>query len=323
MEGRSRLSRKPRVTRASAPGKVILFGEHAVVYGRPALAVPVTDVQAVATIDAERPEPGVTVHAHDIGRTIDVGQAEADEPLSLTVRNTLSALGLRLDEVQLAVHVRSSIPIASGMGSGAAVATAVVRALGKHLDHPFNADTVSSLVYETEQVYHGTPSGIDNTVVAFQQPVYFRRGESIAILEVGQPFWVAIADSGVPSLTRQTVAAVRSAWQRCPEAYERLFDEIGALVDTARAAIEGGEVGALGPLMNQNQVLLRQLGVSSPALEGLIEAARKGGALGAKLSGGGVGGNVVAAVNEESADRVRGCLMDAGAVHVIVTRVEK
>jgi len=323
MEGRSRLSRKPRVTRASAPGKVILFGEHAVVYGRPALAVPVTDVQAVATVDAGRSEPGVTVHAHDIGRTIDVGQAEADEPLSLTVRNTLSALGLRLDEVQLAVHVRSSIPIASGMGSGAAVATAVVRALGKHLDHPFNADTVSSLVYETEQVYHGTPSGIDNTVVAFEQPVYFRRGEPIAILEVGQPFWVAIADSGAPSLTRQTVADVRSARQRCPEAYERLFDEIGALVDTARAAIEGGEVGALGPLMNQNQALLRQLGVSSPALEGLIEAARKGGALGAKLSGGGVGGNVVAAVNEESADRVRGHLMDAGAVHVIVTRVEK
>ena len=317
------MSRKPRVTRASAPGKVILFGEHAVVYGRPALAVPVTDVQAVATVDAGRSEPGVTVHAHDIGRTIDVGQVEVDEPLSLTVRNTLSALGLRLDEVRLAVHVRSSIPIASGMGSGAAVATAIVRALSQHLGRSLDAGAVSSLVYETEQVYHGTPSGIDNTVVAFEQPVYFRRGEPIAILEVGQPFWVAIADSGVPSLTRQTVADVRSARQRCPEAYERLFDEIGALVDTARAAIEGGEVGALGPLMNQNQALLRQLGVSSPALEGLIEAARKGGALGAKLSGGGVGGNVVAAVNEESADRVRGHLMDAGAVHVIVTRVEK
>lgn len=317
------MSREPQVTRASAPGKVILFGEHAVVYGRPALAVPVTDVQAVATVDAGRSELGVTVYAHDIGRTIDVCQAEAEEPLSLTVRNTLSALSLRLEEVQLAVHVRSSIPIASGMGSGAAVATAIVRALSQHLGCPLDTGTVSSLVYETEQVYHGTPSGIDNTVVAFEQPVYFRRGDPIAILEVGQPFWVVIADSGVPSLTRQTVADVRSVWQRCPEAYERLFDEIGAVVDTARAAIEGGEVGSLGPLMNENQDLLRQLGVSSPMLEGLIEAAQRGGALGAKLSGGGVGGNIVAAVTEESADRVRGYLLDAEAAQVIVTRVEK
>jgi mevalonate kinase len=323
MEGRPRLSTKPHVTYASAPGKVILFGEHAVVYGRPALAVPVTDVQAVATIDAGRPEPGVTIRAHDIGRTIDVGRAEADEPLSLTVRNTLSALGLRLEQVRLAVHVRSSIPIASGMGSGAAVATAVVRALGEHLGHPLDAGTVSSLVYETERVYHGTPSGIDNTVVAFEQPVYFRRGDPIVVLGVGQPFWVAIADSGVPSLTRQTVADVRSRWQRCSEAYEQLFDRIGALVDAAKAAIEGSEVESLGPLMDENQALLRQLGVSSPELERLIEAARTGGAQGAKLSGGGVGGNIVAAVAEESVDRVRECLLDAGAVQVIVTRVER
>jgi mevalonate kinase len=311
------------VTRASAPGKVILFGEHAVVYGRPALAVPVTDVQAVATIDAGRPEPGVTVYAHDIGRTIDVGHAEADEPLSLTVRNTLSALGLGLDQVQLAVHLHSSVPVASGMGSGAAVATAIVRALGEHLGRPLDAGAVSSLVYETERIYHGTPSGIDNTVVAFGQPVYFRRGDPITVLEVGQPFWLVIADSGVPSLTRQTVAEVRARWECCPATYERLFDWIGALVDAAKAAIERGEVGSLGPLMDENQGLLRRLGVSSLELERLIEAALACGAWGAKLSGGGRGGNVVAAVAEESAERVRRCMLRAGAAQVIVTKVER
>jgi mevalonate kinase len=323
MEGRSRVSGKPQVTRASASGKVILFGEHAVVYGRPALAVPVTDVKAVATVDAGRSEPGVTIYAHDIGRTIDVGCAEADEPLSLTVHNTLSVLDLRPGEVQLAVHVHSSIPIASGMGSGAAVATAIVRALSKHLGRPLDAGAVSSLVFETERVYHGTPSGIDNTVVAFEQPVYFRRGDPIAILEVGQPFWLAIADSGVPSLTRQTVADVRSAWQRSPEDYERLFDRIGALVDEARAAIEESKGRSLGTLMNENQGLLRRLKVSSPKLERLIDAAHRGGASGAKLSGGGVGGNIVAAVTEESAAQVRKCLLDAGAAQVILTKVER
>jgi mevalonate kinase len=311
------------VTRASAPGKVILFGEHAVVYGRPALAVPVTDVQAVATVGAGRAEPGVTIHAHDVGLTIEVGHAEADEPLGLTVRNTLSTLGLSLGEVRLAVHIRSSIPVASGMGSGAAVATAIVRALAEHLGRPLDANTVSSLAYETERIYHGTPSGIDNTVVAFEQPVYFRRGDPITVLDVGHAFWLVIADSGVPSLTRQTVADVRARWECCPATYERLFDQIGRVVDAARAAIERGEVESLGPLMAENQELLHQLGVSSPRLETLIEAALTGGAWGAKLSGGGRGGNVVAVVAKESADRVRQSVLDAGAAQAFVTKVER
>ncbi len=309
------------MTRASAPGKVILFGEHAVVYGRPALAVPVTDVQAVATVGPGCAGPGVTIHAHDIGRTIDVRQAEADEPLSLTVRNTLSALGLGLDQVQLAVHVRSSIPVASGMGSGAAVATATVRALSGHLGRPLDVATVSSLVYETERVYHGTPSGIDNTVVAYEQPVYFRRGDPITVLHVGRPFWLVVADSGVRSLTRQTVADVRAQWECAGATYERIFDQIGTVVDAARAAIERGEAASLGPLMAENQELLRQLGVSSAELERLIGAALQGGAWGAKLSGGGRGGNVVAVVARERADRVQKCLLDAGAAQVIVTEV--
>ena len=309
------------MTRASAPGKVILYGEHAVVYGRPALAVPVTDVQAVATVSARRGVPGVTIHAHDIGRTIDVSTAKDDEPLSLTVRNTLAALGLCLEQLQLALHIRSTIPVASGMGSGAAVATAIVRALSEHLGQPLDVATISSLVYETECIYHGTPSGIDNTVVAYEQPVYYRRGDPITVLDVGRAFWLVVADSGVPSLTRGIVADVRARRERWPAIYERLFDRIGAVVDAARAAIERGEVLSLGPLMAENQELLRQLGVSSAQLERLIGAALGGGAWGAKLSGGGRGGNVVAIVAEESADRVRQHMLDAGAVQAIVTEV--
>jgi mevalonate kinase len=301
---------------------VILFGEHAVVYGRPALAVPVTDVQAVATVSDQWASSGVTIYAHDIGCTIDVGLAGDDEPLSLTVRNTLSALGLSYDQVHVAVQVRSSIPVASGMGSGAAVATAIVRALSEHLGRPLDVASVSSLVYETERVYHGTPSGIDNTVVAYEQPVYFCRELPIAVLDVGRPFWLVVADSGVPSLTRDTVADVRVRWACCPATYERLFDRIGAVVDEARAAIEGGETARLGPLMADNQALLRQLGVSSAELERLIGAALEGGARGAKLSGGGRGGNIVAVVAQERVDRVRRNLLDAGAAQVIVTEVE-
>jgi mevalonate kinase len=309
------------LTLAHAPGKAILLGEHSVVYGRPAIAVPVTEVQATATVEKTRGMPGVTICAQDIGCTIDVASAGLDEPLSVTVRNTLAHLGVGLDDVQLSLTIRSSIPIASGLGSGAAVATAIVRALSAHLGHPLDAETASSIVYRTEKIHHGTPSGIDNTVVAFARPVYYCRGQPIETFTVKQPFWIAIADTGVPSLTKETVADVRARRERDTEWCERTFDRIGALVDRARAAIEGGQVALLGSLMSENQRRLRELDVSSPELEVLIEAALDAGAHGAKLSGGGRGGNMIALLAPEAAESVRSALLAAGARNVIVTKV--
>ncbi len=291
------------------------------VYGRPAIAVPISDVRASVTVTEEREQPGATIQAEDIGRTIDVAAALPDEPLSLTVRNTLSHLGVALERVRLVLTIRSTISVASGMGSGAAVATALVRALAVHLGHPLEAPEVSALVYETEKIHHGTPSGIDNTVVAFWQPVCFRRGHPIEVFEVGRPFWLAIADSGMPSVTRETVGDVRAAWQRDPAMYERIFDEIGTLVDAAREAIECGRAADVGVIMNENQRLLRRLGVSSPVLEGLIGAALEHGAYGAKLSGGGRGGNVIALIEQRDVARVQSALRATGARNVIVTKV--
>ncbi len=308
------------MTQAGAPGKVILFGEHAVVYGRPAIAVPVTEVQAAVTVE-ESNVPGVVIHALDIGQRVEVLRAPPHEPLSLTVRNALAHLNLEPRQVSLSLFIRSSIPVASGLGSGAAVATAIVRALFTHLSHPVQAAEVSAIVYETEKIYHGTPSGIDNTVIAYEQPVYFCRGQPMTILAVGQPFWLAIADTGRPSLTGEAVADVRAAWRRAREKYEHIFDQIGDVVEQARAAIAGGEVELLGPLMDANQRLLRRLQVSSPELERLIAAAHDGGARGAKLSGGGRGGNMIAIIAPDDAARVRQALLAAGARRVIVTRV--
>jgi mevalonate kinase len=310
------------VTEACAPGKVILFGEHAVVYGRPAIAVPVNQVQAVASVEPGRDDPGVTVCATDIGCIWDVASAPLDEPLSLTVRNTLSHIGVDLQDVRLVITIRSSIPVASGLGSGAAVATALVRALSAHLACPIDDAVVSSIVYETEKIHHGTPSGIDNTVVSFGQPVYFQRGHPIALFEVKQPFWLAIADTGVPSLTRAAVADVRVAWERDRAQVERTFDQIAAVVDAARLAIEEKGADGLGALMDQNQRLLRALQVSSVELERLIEAALRAGAWGAKLSGGGRGGNMIAAIAPDRAGVVSDALYAAGARNVIVTQVE-
>jgi mevalonate kinase len=302
---------------ATAPGKAILFGEHAVVYGRPAIAVPVLEVEASAEV---RPAgTGFEIRAADLGLVFSLDDAPPGDPLAVAVRLTLEALGREPPAVTLTI--RSTIPVASGLGSGAAVSVAVIRAVARYLGAELADGIVSELAYEVEKIHHGTPSGIDNTVVAFRRPVYYRRGQPIETLRIGRPFQLLIADTGRPSPTKATVADVRAAWRERPEHYEVLFDEIAQLVEAARAAIERGKTEALGPLMDRNQMFLEELGVSSPELQRLIEAARAAGAGGAKLSGGGRGGNLIVLVEPETAGPVREALGQAGAANVIATLV--
>jgi mevalonate kinase len=326
-----------------AAGKVILFGEHAVVYGRPALAVPVTQVQAEATVEPAAPGAGLTIWAADLGEHIDLRSAPTDHPLAVAARVALAHLGLA--EPDWRVTVRSTIPIASGLGSGAAVSAAIVRALAEAgirrqeaggrdqpagIGHqlpassfqlPLSPADVSALVYEVERLHHGTPSGVDNTVIAYGQPVYFVRGQPPQPFAISRPFTLAIADSGIASPTRIAVGDVRRAWEREPARFEALFDRVAAVVEAARAAIAAGEPGRLGPLMDENHALLQEIGVSCSELDALVMAARGAGATGAKLSGGGRGGNMIALVTAEIAPQVADVLRAAGAVRVIVTTV--
>ncbi len=303
------------MTTASAPGKAILIGEHAVVYGRPAIAIPLPQLRATATVEDGRPGEGVRLVAPDLDHRVHLAEAAPDDPLAVTVRNTLAWLGEN-EAHDLTVTVRSTIPPARGMGSGAAIATALVRALTAHFGcSPLPGD-VSDLVYRTETLFHGTPSGIDNTVVAYEQPVVFVRGVGPTPVTVGGAFPFLVADTGVASPTKVAVGDVRRAWQADPPTYEALFDRIGALVGEAQAAIATGDVETMGRLMNAAQEALARLSVSSPELDHLTCAAREAGALGAKLSGGGRGGIALALVQPGTADTVATALRAAGATYV-------
>ncbi len=206
--------------------------------------------------------------------------------------------------------------MASGLGSGAAVSTAIVRALTAWYGIQPPPETVSALVYEVERIHHGTPSGIDNTVIAYERPIYFVRGSPPRSLIAGGVFRLVVADSGVASPTREVVLDVRRRWEADPGRYERLFDRIAEQVEAAHRAIVAGDAAELGARMNENHALLREMGVSAPVLDELVEAARRAGALGAKLSGAGRGGNIVALVDAEMADRVAEALRRAGAPRV-------
>jgi len=314
--------------RGRAPGKVILFGEHAVVYGRPALAVPVTQVQAEAVVEAGEPGAGLTIIAADLGETIAVRGAPADHPLATAARLTLVKFGL--SDPDWRVTVRSTIPIASGMGSGAAVSAAIVRALAaargqgsgvRGQEVAISPEEVSALVYEVERLHHGTPSGIDNTVVVYGQPVYFVRGQPPQTFRIGRPFTLAIADTGIRSPTRIAVGDVRRSWEQEPARFDGLFDQVAAIVEDARVAVSDGQPDRLGLLMDRNHALLREIGVSCPELDALVAAARAAGAAGAKLSGAGRGGNMIALVTANTEAQVVDALRAAGAVRVIVTEV--
>ncbi len=307
------------MTSASAPGKIILFGEHAVVYGRPALAVPVTQVQATATVHPT--QDGIWISAPQIHLRARLSDLGPEQPLAAAVYQALNRLGITHPPA-LEVHIESDIPVAAGLGSGAAVSVAILRALSSFLGQPFDDETVNALAYEIEKLHHGTPSGIDNTVVTYRQPVYFVKGQAAERLRVGAPFTIVIGDSGIPAPTRESVRAVRQLWESDPARWNRVFDSIGDLVQSARRAIENGEIAALGPLMDSNHALLRELTVSSPELDRLVEAARAGGAWGAKLSGGGRGGNIIALVPPEKQGIVQQALQQAGATRVIITRIE-
>lgn len=303
---------------ASAPGKIILVGEHAVVYGQPAIALPVTQVKAEVVAQAGRPHAGIVLNAADIKREYMMMAAPPEEPLAFTCRTVLQKLRIkRVPDVQLTLH--SDIPIASGLGSGAATATAIVKALSRWLGWELSPKQVSDIVYETEKIHHGTPSGIDNTVIAYEQPVWYVRGTPVQTFRVGGDYTFLIANTGIHSPTRHTVGDVRKAWEADPNRMNPLFEQVGVIARAARAALEAGDPITLGGLMNDNHTLLQQMGVSASANDKLVDAARQAGALGAKVSGGGRGGNNIVLVQASRATAVKNAMLEAGAVRVLQT----
>ena len=303
----------------SAPGKVILCGEHSVVYGQPAIAVPVSDLRAQARITATAPGSGLRLVAADLGETTTLRAAPDNHPLAAIARLTLAEIGAAVPDAVLTV--RSALPIAAGLGSGAAVSVALARALATFLGRELTADTVSALAYKVEKIYHGTPSGIDNTVVAWERPIYFVKGSPPEIFSITTPFHLLIADSGRYSSTRAVVAAIRSRRDVDPSRFAAPFKRMGEITRQARVAIASGELPALGVLLDENQTLLADLGISTPEIDRLVAAARDAGAWGAKLTGAGAGGNIIALVAAASLPGVRAALRAAGAVHVWHTEV--
>ncbi|MDF1500891.1 MAG: mevalonate kinase [Anaerolineales bacterium] len=310
------------MTQASAPGKIILFGEHAVVYGRPAIAVPLPSIRATVEVDASPPteQDGILVQAPALSKTFMLEEISPQDPLGFAIRLTLETLQITRPP-NLRIKIESEIPISAGLGSGAAVTVAIIRSLCRHFGRTLSDEKISELAYEVERLYHGTPSGVDNSVVTFEKPIYFRRGHPVERFSIAERFTLVLAHSGESTPTAEVVHSVRDAWQANRADYERKFDAIGRIVDLAYGALKRGDVALLGPLMDQNQMHLEALGVSCHALDTLIKRARAAGAAGAKLSGGGRGGFMLALVGDDQIEDVTATLQAEGASPVLHTTI--
>lgn len=309
---------------ATAPAKIILLGEHAVVYGQPAIALPVSDVRARAAITANplgKPEEIEIISKRVHLRTF-LSDLTPDHALPRLFDRFRLECGIPKLPA-MAITISSDIPIAAGMGSGAAVSVALLKALGLFVGVTFSISQLASMAFESEKAYHGNPSGIDNTVIAYESPIFFKRDEPVNFFSILSEFTLVIANSGIPAKTIETVSAVRKRYEENPQVIAALHEQIGKLVEKARQYLEYGALTKLGETCNQNHSLLQELGVSTPLLDELVTAARLAGAYGAKLTGGGGGGNIIALVDENKVSTVEQALLEAGAVQVFSTRIRK
>jgi hydroxymethylglutaryl-CoA reductase len=294
---------------ATGYGKAILLGEHAVVYGRHAIAVPIP-MAIRARAEESKDGTQLIIPRWGVEQRLHPG---SKHPGSLLQSLELILQRLELTDHPLRIQVYPSLPRANGLGGSAALAVAVIRALDRHCALGLTDRQICEISYECECVAHGTPSGIDNTVATYGQPLLFQRGEPPLVepLRFSKPLPMVIGLSGVESLTARTVGRVREAWQRNKKLYERIFDEIDALAMQGIKALEAWDLQQFGELMNICQGQLNALQVSSWELEEMIQVARANGAVGAKLTGGGGGGAMIALCPDDPGRVVR-ALQQAG-----------
>jgi mevalonate kinase len=263
-------------TTAFGPGKVILLGEHGVVYGHPALAGPISRGVRAWAEPAER-------------TTLEIPDA-LSRPQQQALQRAFARAAKKAKHPRLSVHLESDLPPSMGLGSSGALSVAVARLL---LGVDARTAAVEALALEMEKEFHGTPSGVDHTTSARGELLLFEKGK-VRVIAAAKPVKVLVAFAGARPPTKRTVAGLRERQRRWPRRYRRIFSDLGALVREAAGAARRGDLEGLGDAMNVNQGLLNALGLSSAAVEDLVHRLRGLGALGAKLTGaGGDGGAVI------------------------------
>ena len=277
----------PRVC-AYAPGKIIWFGEHFVVLGKPAIASAV-DVYAKTCIESSN---RIIIESKNLG----IKYSGEEEPGPLKPLLKITEIVGKIKPVKgFHAVIDSNIPVASGMGSSAAVSVSFTAALLKHLGIDYSRELVSRIAFEAEKIVHGKPSGIDNTISTYGGFIVYQKNKGFRRIRVKWPedYILLVADTGIERSTKVAVEKVLDLYRRRTRIMKKVYDVAGILVKEAIKALRKGDVKLLGDLMNINHGLLVSIGVAIPETEVIVHKATRSGALGAKITGAGLGGSVI------------------------------
>ncbi|MDR0199977.1 MAG: mevalonate kinase [Streptococcaceae bacterium] len=291
--------RTQKVGQGEAHAKLILMGEHSVVYGEPAIALPVQILRMTVTLTEQA-----------FGQYIQDNEMRNRLALMDDDFEGIRQLILRLLEkfhaanMPFSLEIDSNIPRGRGLGASAALATAIVKAFYAFFDKPLREAELLSHVNFSETIMHGRASGIDAATVNSEKPLWFIKDKVTESLDIAQPGFLVIGDTGVRGLTTQAISIVQQKRATNLAETQAQIENLGQLTRDAREQLANSNLTELGSTMTQAQQILMELGVSHPALNNLIEVALRSGALGAKLTGSGLGG-VIVALAGDGADAIR------------------
>lgn len=299
------------VGQGHAHSKIILMGEHSVVYDYPAIALPFTEARIEAIITPSLKETHTLSSDYYHGTL-----SEASDTLANVVRGVeLTLDSFKLPKDPLHISVQSTIPVGRGMGSSAAVVVAIVRAICNFYHFAINDYQLHFIVNQAEVIAHESTSGIDTLMASSNTPIIYRKSKQPIPFEFKMDAYLIVADSGQEGHTKEAVAKVRRLKESRPEFVQNAMQSIGDFVQQAHEAIKQNDRIELGRLMTYNHYYLNQLAVSNTRLDNIVNAAWIAGALGAKLTGGGLGGCVIALADDAStAQSIEQAMKHAGAV---------
>lgn len=292
-----------------ASGKIILIGEHAVVYGKPAIALPFNQVQISAKIYKTNEPITIDSFYH-------VGLLEEAPKEIFGIRQLLQMVLVYLNHPFFGLHIKieSNLPSQRGLGSSAAVSIALVRSLFDAFDVPLTHEKLNYFVDIAEQIHHENPSGLDASTISSGQAVFYQKDKGQSVIPLKMDAVIVVADTGKRGFTKEAVLEVKSLWSASPNVVNPILDRLEVLTNEVRTFLENNEVIRLGLAMTEANTLLNSINVSDDKIEHLVKISLKNGALGAKLTGGGKGGCMIALVrNNEEAVLLSDILIESGA----------
>jgi len=307
--------------RGSGFGKTILFGEHFVVHGVPGI---VSAVDSAADAEVKKAVKGINVTDERRGAK---GYAEKKKLQQLeSIERMLKAMGMNPQQVAIDIWLGGNLPGFSGLGASAASSVAIARAIAEEFDIDLSNEKINEVAYEAEKAYAGNPSGIDNTAATFGGLIWFKKNlgggaNTIERLSIREPVEIVIGNTGIVANTKAMVAGVGERKKRNPEKYGALFRQAEDLAFTARKALEAFDLKHVGKLMNENHRLLQEIEVSCKELDYLVDLAREQGAFGAKMTGGGGGGCMVALTPEKDLQEAVAAAMENEGFKVLRTNI--